>query len=122
MATARPKGGQDSPRAAIVDACDDPFIHRGASGNHGPVACAAVLRGFGRRDPEEIQGRIVEPFFTPRRLGEGSGLGLSICRDIVSRDHGTLTFTTRPGSTTFTVTLPRRGTTPPQPRTRRSPG
>ena len=57
--------------------------------------------------PEPVQARIFEAFFTTKGVGEGSGLGLSICKDIVEAHDGTLSFETRPGRTTFTVVLPR---------------
>lgn len=57
--------------------------------------------------PLTVQPRIFDPFFTTKPVGEGSGLGLSICLDIVTRHQGTLTFETRPGRTTFSVVLPR---------------
>ncbi|MGE5251900.1 MAG: sensor histidine kinase [Bacteroidota bacterium] len=57
--------------------------------------------------PEEIQGRIYEPFFTTKPPGSGTGLGLHISHDIVTnRHHGQLTVQSKPGETTFRVVLP----------------
>jgi len=55
----------------------------------------------------EDRARIFEPFFTTKRIGEGSGLGLSICWGIVSSLGGDITFEPRTErGTTFRVTLP----------------
>ncbi len=56
--------------------------------------------------PPEVQPRIFEAFFTTKRQGEGSGLGLDICRKIVERHKGTIGFESVPGKTTFTVKIP----------------
>jgi signal transduction histidine kinase len=56
--------------------------------------------------PPEVQPKILEPFFTTKPMGEGSGLGLHICQKIVEKHQGKLNFVTRPGETTFIVDLP----------------
>jgi signal transduction histidine kinase len=58
--------------------------------------------------PEEIQGRILDPFFTTKPPGSGTGLGLEISYNIVVHKHkGTLGFDSEPGKTIFKVRLPR---------------
>ncbi len=59
-------------------------------------------------DPS-VRARIFEPFFTTKASGEGSGLGLDICRRIIERHQGTLWFESRPGRTAFFVSLPLGG-------------
>ena len=59
--------------------------------------------------PAEQQARVFEPFFTTKAKGEGSGLGLSICNQIVLEHGGKIHLDSRPGQTIFTVTLPRAG-------------
>ncbi|GAK49050.1 two-component sensor histidine kinase [Candidatus Moduliflexus flocculans] len=56
--------------------------------------------------PDVIRERIFEPFFTTKPAGEGSGLGLDICRKIIEKHQGTITFESQPGKTTFNVFLP----------------
>jgi signal transduction histidine kinase len=56
--------------------------------------------------PDDVLPRIFEPFYTTKAQGEGSGLGLSISREIIERHKGTLTVESRPGLTVFTVKLP----------------
>jgi signal transduction histidine kinase len=56
--------------------------------------------------PDEIKGRIFEPFFTTKAAGEGSGLGLDICRRIIDNHQGKIEVESRPGKTTFSVWLP----------------
>ncbi len=57
--------------------------------------------------PENI-GRVFEPFFTTREVGQGLGLGLSICYSVIQRHGGLLAAESVPGEwTRFTFDLPR---------------
>jgi signal transduction histidine kinase len=56
--------------------------------------------------PDEIRDKIFLPFFTTKPRGEGTGLGLDICRKILDASGGTITFQSEPGRTVFTVSLP----------------
>jgi signal transduction histidine kinase len=61
--------------------------------------------------PEELRGRVLEPFFTTKDAGRGTGLGLDTARRIVEERHtGTLGFDSGPDGTTFHVWLPLAGT------------
>ena len=55
----------------------------------------------------DVQQRIVEPFFTTKPPGAGTGLGLSVSRAIVDAHEGSISVTSAPGrGTTFRVSLP----------------
>ena len=58
--------------------------------------------------PPELQDKIFQHFFTTKPAGEGTGLGLSLSYDIVTKSHGdTLAVESRPGlGTAFIITLP----------------
>jgi PAS domain S-box-containing protein len=55
----------------------------------------------------EILPNIFDPFYTTRRPGRGTGLGLSVCRAILREHGGNIEAATGPGGgAVFTVTLP----------------
>jgi signal transduction histidine kinase len=71
-------------------------------------SCAVVeITDDGPGVPPEAQEHVFDPFFTTKEVGHGTGLGLATARRIVvDRHRGSLTLDSRPGRTTFRVTLP----------------
>ncbi|MBS0290051.1 MAG: GHKL domain-containing protein [Proteobacteria bacterium] len=67
------------------------------------------IKDNGNGIPEEIRKKIFEPFFTTKPAGQGTGLGLPICYDIVVKEHGgILEVNSQPGEfTEFIITLPK---------------
>jgi PAS domain S-box-containing protein len=67
--------------------------------------------------PDSIKGQIFDPFFTTKKVGQGTGLGLSLCYGIVHKYGGKIDFTSVsaeddpsvPSGTTFTVSMPLYG-------------
>lgn len=61
--------------------------------------------------PENLKEKIFQPFFTTKPTGEGTGLGLSLSYDIITKGHGgELRMDSREGiGTTFTIILPING-------------
>jgi signal transduction histidine kinase len=69
---------------------------------------------------EDVRRRLFTPFFTTKPVGQGMGLGLSICHYIVSAMGGAIEVDSEPDrGTTFRVTLPAATGSAPQPRARR---
>lgn len=58
--------------------------------------------------PQDVIDKIFQPFFTTKPTGEGTGLGLSLAYDIVTKEHnGTINVKSREGEgTLFTIELP----------------
>jgi len=57
--------------------------------------------------PKAVMERIFDPFFTTKPVGEGTGLGLGIAREIVRRHQGDISVTSNASAgTTFRVQIP----------------
>lgn len=57
--------------------------------------------------PDEIQNKLFQPFFTTKAEGIGTGLGLSVCRNIAEGHRGSIRVASRPGKgTTFFLDFP----------------
>jgi two-component system NtrC family sensor kinase len=72
-----------------------------------------IIRDNGSGIPPEVKEKMFNPFFTTKSPGEGTGLGLSLSYDIVTKQHaGLIEVDTRPGEfTEFRVILPRTAAT-----------
>jgi len=68
----------------------NPKLHKG------PYVCLSV-RDTGYGIPPELMGRIFDPYFTTKGVGEGTGLGLAVVQGIVDKHKGTLTVESKPG-------------------------
>lgn len=67
----------------------------------------AVVSDTGPGIPGGVREHIFDPFFTTKKEGEGTGLGLYICRNIVTEHEGRLTLDAGEGrGATFRVLLP----------------
>jgi C4-dicarboxylate-specific signal transduction histidine kinase len=72
-----------------------------------PRSCLVVSNN-GPPIPPELADVIFEPFFTTKDEGEGNGLGLAVCRELLGRFGGTLELERRDDAmpVSFRITLP----------------
>jgi CheY-like chemotaxis protein len=73
---------------------------------HGQTWVVVKVADNGPGIPRDVLPRIFEPFFTTKRVGEGTGLGLSVSYGIVEQHGGRLSVESRSGHTVFTIELP----------------
>jgi len=74
----------------------------------GRPGVSITIRDNGIGIPQEVLKKIFEPFFTTKPTGEGTGLGLSLSYDIITKGHGgELKVNTKEGEyAEFTIELP----------------
>lgn len=77
-------------------------------------AARVSVRDTGIGIPDELLARVKDPFFTTKPVGVGTGLGLSVCENLVAKLGGVLTLASEVGvGTTVTFTLPAAPTDAP---------
>lgn len=75
----------------------------------GGASCIIIsVRDNGMGIPDNIKEKIMQPFFTTKPTGQGTGLGLSLSYDIVVKGHGgKIDIESKEGEyTAFIITLP----------------
>jgi CheY-like chemotaxis protein len=99
---AMPEGGRLTIRTANVSRGDAPADL--AAGDYVLISVSDTGEGMS----EEVLRRAVEPFFTTKEPGKGSGLGLSMVHGVATQSGGGLRIDSRLGrGTTVNVYLPR---------------
>ncbi len=75
------------------------------------------VRDTGEGMPPEVLEKALDPFFTTKPVGQGTGLGLSMAYGYAKQSHGGLDIESQPGKgTTISLFMPReRGGAPPGP-------
>jgi PAS domain S-box-containing protein len=102
-AQAIPEGSPEANEIGVRTSCDE---------DKGEVVVAVEDTGSGMRP--DVLSRLFEPFFTTKALGEGNGLGLSICHGIVESFGGSIEVDSVVGKgTTFRVRLRASQSAPP---------
>jgi signal transduction histidine kinase len=56
--------------------------------------------------PEDAVSKIFDPFYTTKGVGKGTGMGLDVVRRIVEHHKGHIEVTSKPGNTTFIISIP----------------
>ncbi|MFC1837801.1 CHASE domain-containing protein, partial [Thermodesulfobacteriota bacterium] len=82
-----------------------PFFHELESASLQPGNyIRIIIKDSGIGIPQEMLGRIFDPYFTTK--SEGSGLGLAVCHSIIKNHTGNITVESDAGGTAFALYLP----------------
>lgn len=99
----------------ILNNAIDAVKYRGEGGqvtlsteDHSPDCIRIKIKDNGLGIPDEIQSRIFDPFFTTKPVGQGTGMGLAICYQVIVKAHGgKLEFTSKKQQgTEFIIEIP----------------
>ncbi len=100
-------------RSLVQNACEA-YVRRGGAGPR-PITISVTPRGAeveiivhdrAGGIAADALPRIFMPFYTTKDVGEGSGLGLSVCFGIITELGGTITAESEGGESRFTILLP----------------
>jgi signal transduction histidine kinase len=101
---AMPAGGELHVKTASADVNDTALGRPSADHRR----CVAVsVRDSGQGIAEEYLTRIFDPFFTTKAAGQGTGIGLAVCSQIIQAHGGSIAVQSQPGEgSTFIIRLP----------------
>jgi two-component system, NtrC family, sensor kinase len=95
---------EGGPLRVTMDSCEPQNRPQGRKSGH-YVRIRVEDHGSGM--VAAVRDRVFEPFFTTKKVGEGTGLGLSVAYGIVQEHGGWITVDSQPKvGTTFSVYLP----------------
>lgn len=89
-----------------IEFLPDKWIEVSVKGNQEKIQL--MFKDSGNGIPPEIADRMMEPFFSTKDVGKGTGLGLALARGIAEKHGGTLTYVSGGTHTTFMLELPRQ--------------
>lgn len=99
----------NNARDATVGAADR-WVRIEASRHDGSIRIS-VSNG-GPEIPPAVREKLFSKYFTTKEKGQGTGLGLTICRSIIKEHQGQIGFESREGMTVFYFDLPAAGARP----------
>jgi signal transduction histidine kinase len=73
-------------KKAFLNSTFEPLVQITTHRENGNVLVSVKDNGTGM--PQKIAEKVFQPFFTTKPTGEGTGLGLSLSYDIVTKGHG----------------------------------
>ena len=74
------------PTVTVSTRYQAPPLGAGGAGTEGAIIIQVKDNGTGM--PESVRAKVFQPFFTTKPTGQGTGLGLSLAYDIVTKGHG----------------------------------
>ncbi|TGL33608.1 ATP-binding protein [Leptospira perdikensis] len=83
-------------------------IKIGEKENEGKFYVFVSIEDSGPGIPKDVESKIFDPFFTTKPIGEGTGLGLYITKQVIEKHKGIIDLETKPGKTVFTILLPQK--------------
>jgi len=107
-------GSQDAVRQILLNLVHNASLAIEGAAEQGIVVevrcedgtAVCIVHDTGPGVPEELRERIMEPFFTTRKSGEGSGLGLALCAHLSRQMGGELTLMPSTAGARFVLRLP----------------
>lgn len=86
---------------------DHPWIEIDVEENSDHDFFVVNLTDSGYGIPDPIANKLMEPFFTTKKVGEGTGLGLSLTQNILSMHRGKLKYNAKNQNTQFQLYFPK---------------
>lgn len=66
-----------------------------------------LISDSGKKIPDDVADKMMEPFFTTKIVGKGAGLGLSFAKGIMEKHSGRLDYLSHKPNTTFALCFPK---------------